>query len=280
MPRIAYFTPKAKPMKFLLIPLALVFVLARTPAQPITDPQATEVWDPEPPKVTPGVGQAPPSDAIVLFDGQDLAAWRKPQFVRERGTVAEMRGMMDELDPDFAHPAADWTVADGQLIVRPGTGAIETQRAFGSVQLHLEFLCPVDAGKEGQAYSNSGIFLMGLYEIQILNSYANRTYANGQAGAIYKQHLPLVNASRRPGEWQYYDILFTAPTFQADGSLASPARISAFHNGVLIQHDAVLEGPTAYIGKSSYFPHPAQLPLRLQDHGDLVRYRNIWIREL
>jgi len=122
--------------------------------------------------------------------------------------------------------------------------------------------------------------MMGLYEIQILNSYANQTYSNGQAGSIYKQHIPLVNASRKPGEWQLYDIVFTAPRFTEKGELISPAKVTAFHNGVLIQNNVELEGPTAFIGKSFYFKHPAEMPLRLQDHGDLVRYRNIWIRKL
>ena len=146
--------------------------------------------------------------------------------------------------------------------------------------MHIEFLNPVDVEKEGQACSNSGVFMMSLYELQILNSYKNKTYANGQAGCIYKQNPPLVNASRRPGEWQMYDIVFTTPKFNKDGSLKSPAYVTAFHNGVLIQNHFELTGPTLFIGKPSYFQHPEKMPLRLQDHGDLVRYRNIWIREL
>ena len=257
----------------LLLPLALF-------AQDAKDPKATEVWEPEPRAVTPGIATAPPSDAIVLFSGDNLDQWQKPQFIYERGTVPEMQAMINELDANYANPAADWTVEEGQIIVKPGTGAIETKQAFGSFQLHIEWLSPVDAGKEGQAYSNSGVFMMSLYEIQILNSHKNRTYSNGQAGSIYKQHIPLVNASRSAGTWQSYDIVFNAPRFSTDGKLERPASVTAFHNGVLIQNAVTLEGPTAYIGKSSYFPHPAKLPLRLQDHGDLVRYRNIWIREL
>ncbi len=267
-------------MKSLYHILVLLLLFSVASAQEITDPKATEVWEPEPQKVSPGIGNAAPSDAIVLFDGTDLSEWQKPQFLHEKGTVKEMKEMINTLEADFIHAAADWTVVDGQFVVKPGSGAIETKRNFGDFQLHIEWLSPADAGKEAQAYSNSGIFMSSLYEIQVLNSYENRTYSNGQAGAIYKQHPPLVNASRRPGEWQYYDIIFTAPVFKADGSLQSPARVTAFHNGVLIQNNVTLEGPTAYIGKSNYFPHPAKLPLRLQDHGDLVRYRNIWIRDL
>ncbi len=267
-------------MKIYSTILLVFFASVSLWAQEITDPKATEVWEPEPRKVTSGIGQAAPSDAIVLFDGHDLSAWQKPQFIHEKGTVKEMREMVGQLDPNYDNPPADWTVEDGQITVKTGTGAIETKQRFGSFQLHIEFLNPVDPGKEAQAYSNSGIFMMSLYEIQVLNSYANRTYSNGQSGAIYKQHAPLVNASRRPGEWQYYDIVFTAPVFKADGSLESPASVTAFHNGVLIQNNVELEGPTAYIGKSRYFKHPAKMPLRLQDHGDLVRFRNIWIREL
>ena len=246
----------------------------------ITDPKATEVWEPVPAKVTPGNWGSAPSDAIILFDGKDLSAWQKPQFIHERGTVKDMKAMVAELDNNYEHPAADWTVKDGQFIVKPGTGAIETKEKFGDFQLHIEWLSPADPGKEGQLYSNSGIFMMSLYEIQVLNSYENKTYSNGQAGSIYKQHIPLVNATRPPGEWQAYDIVFTAPRFNEDGSLKSPARVTALHNGVLIQNNVELQGPTAYIDYSSYFKHPEKMPLRLQDHGDLVRYRNIWIRHL
>lgn len=229
--------------------------------------------------VTPGVDRRPPSDAIVLFDGGDLDEWRKPQHTSEKGTIPEMKADIEALDPAYRHPSADWLVEAGQMIVKPGSGAVETREAFGDIQLHVEWLSPYDPGKEGQQYSNSGIFLMGLYEIQVLNNYKNKTYANGQAGSVYKQTPPLVNASRPPGEWQAYDIVFTAPRFDS-GKLVSPAYVTVLHNGVLVQNHVELEGPTAYIGKSSYFPHPAQLPLRLQDHGDSVRYRNIWVRTL
>ena len=269
-------------MRLSIYTMLLMFIFFAAKAQEITDPKATEVWKPVPKKVNGGshAFSTAPSDAIVLFDGSDLSQWQKPQFIHEKGTVKEMRADVESLDENYEHPEADWTVEDGQFTVKPGTGAIETKQKFGDFQLHIEWLSPQDVGKEGQAYSNSGVFMMSLYEIQVLNSYDSQTYSNGQAGSIYKQHIPLVNASRRPGEWQQYDIVFTAPKFDEEGKLISPAYVTAFHNGVLIQNHTELEGPTAYIGKSNYFPHPEKMPLRLQDHGDLVRYRNIWIREL
>lgn len=242
--------------------------------------EKSEVWEPVPPKVTPGNYTSAPSDAIVLFDGTDLSAWCKPQFLHEGANVDQLGAANKLMDNARTKIDADWTVKDGSFIVAPGTGAIETKKGFGNIQLHLEWLSPVDPGKEGQAYGNSGIFLMGMYEIQVLNSYENKTYSNGQAGSIYKQHIPLVNASRPPGEWQAYDIIFTAPTFDNNGILLSPAKFTAFQNGVLIQNNVELTGPTVYIGEPAYFAHEAKLPLRLQDHGDLVRYRNIWVREL
>lgn len=240
---------------------------------------ATEQWEPKPPKVTPGMFTLAPSDAIVLFDGKDLDAWHKPKY----GYGTRMDEVESIIKWKAAHPensAAEWIVKDGQMIVKPGAGAIETNLAFGDVQLHIEWLAPVDTGKESQGYSNSGIFLMGMYELQVLNSYENETYANGQAGSMYKQLIPLVNASRPPGEWQSYDIVFTAPRFNEDGTLKSPATITVFHNGLIIQNHAVLKGPCVYIGTPYYFKHPEKLPLLLQDHGNKVRFRNIWIREL
>ncbi|MDX2303829.1 MAG: DUF1080 domain-containing protein [Microscillaceae bacterium] len=224
-------------------------------------PEETEVWEPVPSIVTPGENNAPPSDAIVLFNGKDLSQWRSAK--------KETQGQ-----------AAPWTLEKGEMVVKPATGDIETVKTFGSIQLHIEWLAPVDKGKESQQYSNSGIFLMGLYELQVLNSYENKTYSNGQAGSLYKQHIPLVNASKKPGTWQEYDVIFTAPVFESNGELKSPARITVLHNGVLIQNNVELKGPTLYIGHPKYEAHPAKLPLKLQDHGNLVRFRNIWVREL
>jgi len=239
----------------------------------------TEQWEPVPAKVTPGYFTTPPSDAVVLFNGTDLSAWHHP----EHGYGARMDQVESILNARTKAPKyteAQWIVKDGAMIVKPGSGDLETKQNFGDMQLHIEWLSPYDPGKEDQYYSNSGIFFMGLYEIQELNSYENPTYSNGQAGALYKQHIPLVNASRPPGEWQSYDIVFNAPRFDASGDLTKPASVTAFHNGVLIQNNAELEGPCVFIGKSHYIPHADKLPLILQDHGDKVRFRNIWVREL
>jgi hypothetical protein len=240
---------------------------------------ASEQWAPVPPQVTPGISMDPPSDAIVLFDGSGLVAWHKPKY----GYGARMDQVESIINWKLQHPEfseAEWVVKDGQLIVNPGTGAIETKQAFGDVQLHIEWLAPENPGKKDQGYSNSGVFFMGMYEIQILNSYENSTYSNGQAGSMYKQYIPLVNASRPPGEWQTYDIVFMAPKFNKDGSVEKPATITAFQNGILIQNHTELRGPNVFIGEPYYFKHPEKLPLLLQDHGDKVRFRNIWIREL
>jgi hypothetical protein len=244
--------------------------------------EKTEQWEPVPPGVMPGYSMSPPSDAIVLFDGKNLSSWRKSTYgygvnMEQAEAIIALKDVEQEVDN---RTAAAWDIIGGNMVVKPGSGAIETLKGFGSVQLHIEFLCPVDAGKEGQGYSNSGIFFMGLYEIQILNSYENPTYPNGQAGSFYKQHIPLVNSSRPPGEWQFYDIVFNAPSFDSDGNLEEPATATVFHNGVLIQNNVTLQGPCIYIGEPSYVAHPEKLPLVLQDHGDKVRFRNIWIREL
>ncbi len=241
--------------------------------------KASEQWTPIPEKVTPGVFTSAPSDAIVLFDGQDLSAWHKPTYdygarMDQVASIIKAKSVA----PEFSE--ALWEVKAGAMVVKPGSGAIETKQAFGDMQLHIEWLSPEDPGKKDQFYSNSGIFFMGLYEIQVLNSYENETYANGQAGSLYKQHIPLVNASKPPGEWQSYDIIFTAPKFDANNTLVSPAYVTAFHNNVLIQNHAELLGPCVYIGESYYVPHADKLPLLLQDHGDKVRFRNIWVREL
>jgi len=225
--------------------------------QPQGDPAATETWDPEPTIVGPGPATKAPSDAIVLFDGTDLSEWRHGDG-----------------------SAARWKLEDGAVTVVGGTGNIETRQSFGNVQLHIEWRSPAVVEGESQGRGNSGVFLQKLYEVQVLDSYKNRTYANGQAASIYKQHIPLVNASRAPGEWQTYDIVFEAPRFDADGTLRSPAYATVLHNGVLVQNHVQLEGPTVYIGEPSYAAHAERQPLSLQDHGNPVSYRNIWIRDL
>ena len=248
-------------MRLLPLPVLLAAALAAKAADELPAPELTEYYTPVPPVVAaPAV--AAPSDAIVLFDGTSLAAW-------------------EPVLPD-GHP---WKIEDGAMVViptpAPGKPCDQrTKRAFGDVQLHLEFRTPAKIESKGQGRGNSGVFFMGLYELQVLDSYQNETYVNGQAGSIYKQHPPLVNASRPPGEWQTYDAVFIAPRFAADGTLLSPARITAFHNGVLVQHDVVLTGPTEYRGQPKYKPHAAKLPLSLQDHRNPVAYRNIWVREL
>jgi hypothetical protein len=236
--------------------LLLIFGLNGLSAQ-ITDPKATEVWTPVPRVVTPGHDALPPSDAVVLFDGTH---WKEWQNAGDSSAVT-------------------WTLKDGAGTVKPGAGDILSRRSFGDVQLHLEFRTPEVVKGEGQGRGNSGIFLQNRYEVQVLDCYENRTYSNGQTGSIYKQSIPLVNACRKPGEWQSYDILYTAPRFNADGILTAPARITVLHNGVLIQLNTEIKGPTEYIGLPVYQAH-GEGPIRLQDHGDLVSYRNIWVRAL
>jgi len=230
-------------------------------------PEATEVWKPVPAVVTPGrTDLDPPSDAIVLFDGKNENEWV---------SVSD-------------HSPAKWDVHDGVLTVDKKTGNIETKRKFTNYQLHLEWKVPQGITGSGQARGNSGVFLASTgpgddgYEIQIMDSYDNATYVNGQAAAIYKQYPPLVNAMRKPGEWNVYDVVWTAPTFKADGSLATPAYVTAFHNGVLVQNHVALTGPTLYIGKPEYKAHGAS-PIKLQAHGDPsapISFRNIWARVL
>ena len=223
------------------------------------DYEKNEVWQPIPEKVTPGYTNAQaPSDAIVLFNGTDLS--------------------------NFQHSdssEAKWQVAEGSFSVKPGAGDVYSKQGFGDVQLHIEWKTPVDTtGLVGQLRGNSGVFLMGKYEVQVLDNYKNRTYSNGQAGSIYKQHIPLVNACKAPGEWQSYDIIFTAPTFNEEGSLETPAYLTVFHNGVLVQYHKEVKGETYFIAPPVYNTHTDKLPLRLQDHGNIVSFRNIWVREL
>ena len=230
--------------------------------------------------VTPGMKGAPPSDAIILFDGSSLDQWQKP-FFKYSGSMVEYHKWLPSLkEGPYVTAPADWKMENGTLVVVPEKGHLVTKELFGDVQLHIEWLAPKAVDKTGQDYGNSGIFFMGLYEIQILNSYNNETYNNGQAGAIYKQHFPLVNAAQTPGNWQWYDIIFSAPKFSESGNLLNPARITAFHNGVLIQNNVSLLGPTCWIGQSYYIKHPKELPILLQDHGSPVRFRNIWARKL
>lgn len=220
---------------------------------PLLPGQTWRVHDaarPVPAAVTPGEGTNPPSDAVVLFDGKNLNAWA----------------------------GGPWALEDGALVVN-GKGTLSTKESFGDCQLHLEWATPSTVHGSSQARGNSGVFLMGLYEVQILDSYDNSTYADGQAAALYGQHPPDVNASRRPGAWQTYDIFFRAPRFE-DTALAEPALVTVVHNGVLVHHARQLLGATRHKAVAQYEAHAPELPLELQDHGDPVRFRNIWIRRL
>lgn len=242
-------------------------------------PQDTESYAFTPEMVSPGYMTTAPSDAIVLFDGTDLSQWHHPKH-GYGGRMDQVEAVMKLRNTEQSYTEAKWEVKNNAMTVVPRSGAIETKQSFGSCQMHIEWLAPERENKKGQAYSNSGVIIMGLYEVQVLNSYENDTYPNGQAGSVYKQHIPLVNSSRPPGEWQSYDIVFNAPEFNANGDLTKPAYLTVLHNGVLIQNNVELEGPAIYIGKPYYVPHAPKLPLILQDHGDKVRFRNIWVREL
>lgn len=220
------------------------------------DPKDSEVWKPEPRVVTPGNGTAPPSDAIVLFDGTST-----DHFVDHKGNPIQ------------------WKVEDGAMTVVKGTGDIHTKKSFGDIQLHIEWRSPAVIESEGQGRGNSGVFLQSKYEVQVLDSYQNRTYSNGQAGSIYKQHLPLVNACNPPGVWQTYDIIFKAPRFNKDGIKIASGSLTVIQNGVLIQNNVEIKGTTEYIGLPKNEAH-GPLPIKLQDHSNPVSYRNIWLREL
>lgn len=213
---------------------------------------------PHPAPITPADAPAqPPVGAVVLFDGTSLDGW-----VGLDGNPAQ------------------WHVHDGVLEVAPRTGDIQTVQHFGDVQVHIEWTVPVPVKGDGQGRGNSGVFLMGLYEVQVLDSYENPTYADGFAGSIYGQHPPAFNAMRQPGEWQAYDIVFRRPRFDAAGTLLTPARMTIMHNGVCIQNNVELVGLTNWMCPTPYTAHANKLPLRLQDHGDPVRFRNIWVLEL
>jgi hypothetical protein len=247
--------------------LAAVSTLYAQQAAPKPRPQDTEVWEPVPKIVTPGAtNAAPPSDAIVLFDGRNLNEWVSTK----------------DKSP------ASWTVADGILTVSKTAGNIETKRSFKNYQLHIEWRIPENITGSDQGRGNSGVFLASTgpgdagYELQILDSYNNKTYVNGQAGSMYKQAIPLANPNRKPGEWQTYDIAWTAPTFSDDGSVKTPAYVTVFFNGVLVQNHFELKGETLYIGKPVYKKYDSA-PIKLQAHGDKsepLSFRNIWIREL
>jgi hypothetical protein len=216
---------------------------------------------PSPPIVEPARQDRPappPSDAIILFDGSDLSHWR-----------------------DGEGPAT-WKVQDGYMEVVEGTGSLRTRRGFGDVQLHVEWATPLPSPSDGRYRGNSGVYLMDRYEIQVLDSYRDeaRIYPDGQAAAVYGQYPPLVNASLPPGEWQTFDIFFRRPRFDADGTVVRPARVTLIHNGVLVQDNVELTGPTAHQARPPYEAHADREPLMLQNHGDAVRFRNIWVREL
>ncbi|WKN33923.1 DUF1080 domain-containing protein [Porifericola rhodea] len=221
-------------------------------------PEDTEFWDPEVKKVTPGKGSEAPSDAIVLFDGSDLSKWKSQ---KDGGK-------------------APWTVENGYFTVKPGTGGIQTKENFGDFQLHIEWRSPQKVEGEGQGRGNSGIFLQGMYEVQVLDSYDNRTYRNGQAGSIYKQSPPLVNAMRPVDEWEVYDIIYTAPRFdEKNGAMLEKAQVTVLHNGIVVQNATTIHGTTEYIGPPKVKLH-GKGPISLQDHSNEVSFRNIWIREL
>jgi hypothetical protein len=254
-----------------MLSAALLFLIAApllAQQQSKMKPEETEVWKPVPPVVTPGAKDSdPPSDAIVLFDGKDESQWVSAQD----------------------HTPAQWVVADGVLTVnKNGGGNIETKRSFKDYQLHIEWKIPSNITGSGQARGNSGVFLASLgpgdagYELQVLDAYNNSTYVNGMAGSLYKQAIPLANAARKPGEWQTYDVVWTAPHFKPDGSLDTPAYATVFWNGVLVENHFQLQGQTLYIGKPFYKAYD-RAPIKLQAHGDKsepISFRNIWVREL
>ena len=212
----------------------------------------------EPRVIDPGSASGAPSDAIVLFNGRDLSQWQSA-----RGGDAK------------------WLVKDGYMEVAAKTGDIVSKAAFGDMQLHIEWATPPVVQGEGQGRGNSGVFLQGRYEVQVLDSFNNKTYFHGQAGGVYKQHAPLVNASRKPGEWQTYDIVYHAPKFDEAGNVTRKGRVTVFHNGVLIQDDVEIMGTTTHEEvQPTYTKHAAKEPIRLQDHGNPVHYRNIWVRPL
>jgi hypothetical protein len=250
-------------MKSIMYLAALMAVASVSLAQNQTNkktPESTEVWEPAVRVITPGEKPTDaPSDAIILFDGKNLDQW-----------VSAKDGS-----------AAKWNVKDGAVAVQPGSGDIKTKQEFGDFQLHIEWRTPaeVDPKATGQGRGNSGIFLHERYEVQVLDNYNNVTYSNGQAGSIYKQSIPLVNACKKPGEWQYYDIIFTAPRFNKEGRIIVQGYVTVMHNGAIVQNHTMLLGPTEYIGLPVNKPYEKG-GIRLQDHGNTGAFRNIWVREL
>lgn len=216
-------------------------------------PELTEMWEPVPVYVQSAPFSEPPSDATLLFGDDYLIKWAD---------------------------ADKWNYSNGVLTVEPGTGGITTSGSYADLQLYLEWRIPENVDGADQRRGNSGIFLQGLYEVQILDSFNNETYINGQAGSVYKQYPPLVNASLPPGEWQSYHIIFSAPVFTENGGLARPAYLTVFHNGVLIQNHVEVKGPTIYTGLPQYEPHPYKLPIFIQGSRHEISFRNMWIREL
>lgn len=225
-----------------------------------TRPEETEFYEPVPPRVVPGNNMEPPSDAIVLFNGSNFDEWISSK---------------DSIDVPW------YLNDDGSMTVKNRTGDIQTKHNFGSVQLHIEWKSPEEVNGDGQHRGNSGIFLQGLYELQVLDNNENNTYVNGQVGSIYKQHVPLAMASAPTGAWNYYDIIYHAPEFNSNGEKIKSGRMTVLHNGILIQDNVEIKGSTEYIGWPKNIAHE-KAPLKLQDHGDnsRVSYRNIWIREL
>lgn len=224
-------------------------------------PEMSEYWTPQPPIVTPGTYQgdgimSPPSDAIVLFDGKDLSAWE-----------------------DSKGGPAEWEVKNGAFTVVRGKGTIQTKQKFDNYQLHIEWTAPTEVKGESQGRGNSGIFMQGMYEVQVLDCYQNETYVNGMTGSIYKQTPPLANVMRKPGEWNTYDIIYSAPIFKEDGTYRVPPRVTVIQNGVVLQNNTTILGTTEYIGFPKVKQHGAG-PIVLQDHGNPVSFRNVWIRKL
>lgn len=247
--------------KIILFLLTITLTSTTTFAQKEYAPEDTEVWKPVPEVVTPGdENSQPPEDAIVLLNSTNMDAWE-------------------------IHDDTQWNVHDGMVTITPSEEkqkvptTIYTKQSFGDMQLHVEWMAPAEVSGEGQRRGNSGIMIQKRYELQVQDNYNNATYVNGQAGSIYKQHAPLVNACRKPGEWQTYDVFYTAPTFNEIGLLLTPAYITVMHNGILVQNHTEIKGRIKFIGLPNYEPHGEE-PLGLQDHGNAVSFRNIWVREL